>query len=110
MKKIEKLERKVAAYTLGGSAISTPPSNTEVLEKINEIIEAVNELSREADECEYGPWGHWILEKGPDGKPYCLHCSVCDSDFRRVDVMTAYPYCPYCGTRMDDGEVDHETD
>lgn len=50
--------------------------------------------------------GHWILEKEPDGKPYCFHCSVCDVDFRRIDIVSGYAYCPYCGARMDQ-EVDY---
>lgn len=45
--------------------------------------------------------GRWVLEKGLDGKPYCFHCSVCDNAFRRIDITTAYPYCPYCGAKME---------
>lgn len=45
--------------------------------------------------------GKWILEREPDGKPYCLHCSICDDDFSRISITTAYPYCPHCGTKMD---------
>ena len=54
--------------------------------------------------------GHWIVEFEPNGNPYCLHCSVCDDEFRRIDVDTAYPYCPWCGAKMDDIEgIYHET-
>ena len=48
--------------------------------------------------------GHWILEREPDGKPYCYHCSVCDNDFRRIGIMSATDYCPNCGARMDEEE------
>ena len=51
--------------------------------------------------------GHWILEKEPNGKPYCFHCSVCDEDFRRIDIRAQTPYCPHCGARMD-GKGDRE--
>lgn len=44
--------------------------------------------------------GKWVLEKEPNGKPYCFHCSVCDDEFRRIDIKVKYPYCPYCGARM----------
>ena len=45
--------------------------------------------------------GNWILERTPDGKPYCFHCSVCDDDFHYIGVSTAYRYCPNCGAKMD---------
>nr|WP_277098314.1 hypothetical protein [Dialister invisus] len=50
--------------------------------------------------------GQWILEREPDGKPYCFHCSVCDNDFHYIGIFTAYDYCPNCGAKMDgmDGE------
>ena len=46
--------------------------------------------------------GHWILEREPDGTPYCLHCSLCDPDFRHIGTKTAYEYCPNCGAKMDE--------
>ena len=45
--------------------------------------------------------GRWILEREPDGKPYCFHCSVCDDDFHYIGITVAYDYCPYCGAKMD---------
>ena len=45
--------------------------------------------------------GEWILERTPDGKPYCFHCSVCDDDFHYIGVTTAYRYYPNCGAKMD---------
>lgn len=47
------------------------------------------------------PHGRWVVEKEPDGKPYCFHCSVCDVDFCRIEITAAYPYCPHCGAKMD---------
>lgn len=44
--------------------------------------------------------GSWVLERTPDGKPYCFHCSICDQDFSHVDIRTAYAYCPNCGAKM----------
>ena len=52
--------------------------------------------------------GRWILEREPDGTPYCFHCSVCDDDFRYIGIMAATDYCPNCGARMDK-EDEHET-
>ena len=51
--------------------------------------------------------GRWILEREPDGTPYCFHCSVCDNDFHHIGIMTATDYCPNCGARMDK-EDEHE--
>ena len=45
--------------------------------------------------------GKWLLEKEPDGKPYCFHCSVCDSDFSRISIQSATPFCPWCGAKME---------
>ena len=51
--------------------------------------------------------GRWILEREPDGTPYCFHCSVCDNDFHHIGIMTATDYCPNCGARMGK-EDEHE--
>ncbi len=56
--------------------------------------------------------GKWLLERQPDGTPYCYHCSVCDDGFRHISIATAYAYCPWCGAKMDDErayEMDGET-
>lgn len=45
--------------------------------------------------------GQWVLERDPDGKPYCFHCSVCDDDFHHIGIIVAYDYCPNCGAIMD---------
>ena len=50
--------------------------------------------------------GRWILEREPDGKPYCFHCSVCDDDFHYIGITVAYDYCPNCGAKMDGGDGD----
>lgn len=47
--------------------------------------------------------GRWILEREPNGKPYCFHCSVCDSDYHCIGIVVASDYCPNCGARMDGG-------
>ena len=45
--------------------------------------------------------GRWILERTPDGKPYCFHCSACDSDYHHIGITVATDYCPNCGAKMD---------
>ena len=50
--------------------------------------------------------GRWVLEREPDGKPYCFHCSACDGDFHNIGITVAYDYCPNCGARMDGGGND----
>ena len=47
--------------------------------------------------------GRWILEREPNGKPYCFHCSVCDSDCHCIGIVVASDYCPNCGAKMDGG-------
>lgn len=51
--------------------------------------------------------GKWITEYEPDGKPYCLHCSVCDDDFSIIGITTASNFCPNCGADM--REINDET-
>ena len=55
-----------------------------------------------------GRHGRWILEREPDGTPYCFHCSVCDNDFHHIGIMTATDYCPNCGARMDKEATNNE--
>ena len=38
--------------------------------------------------------GKWILEREPDGTPYCFHCSICDDDFHYIGIKTVFDYCP----------------
>lgn len=49
--------------------------------------------------------GRWILEREPNGKPYCIHCSICDSDFHNISHKTATKFCPDCGHRMIDWRI-----
>lgn len=49
--------------------------------------------------------GKWIIERNPDGKISCFHCSECDPDFLYIGIRTAYQYCPRCGTKMDNSHV-----
>lgn len=62
----------------------------------------------EYDRCEYREYkdslrvhGRWLLEREPNGKPYCFHCSVCDGDYHYIGIVTASDYCPNCGAKMD---------
>lgn len=48
--------------------------------------------------------GKWMLEREPNGKPYCYHCSVCDDDYHFIGIKTQYRYCPNCGAKMDGGK------
>ena len=50
--------------------------------------------------------GRWILEREPNGKPYCFHCSVCDSDYHCIGILEASDYCPHCGAKMDLGNYE----
>lgn len=50
--------------------------------------------------------GKWMLEREPNGKPYCYHCSVCDNDYHFIGIKVQYRYCPNCGAKMDGGEAD----
>lgn len=45
-------------------------------------------------------YAKWILEREPNGKPYCYHCSNCDSDFHNIGIKCASKYCPDCGATM----------
>ena len=68
-------------------------------------IESVLEYVENLPAADVAPvrHGRWILEREPDGKPYCFHCSVCDDDFHYIGITVAYDYCPNCGAKMDGG-------
>lgn len=68
----------------------------------NDYIDIEDILNAPTVEAEPVIHGHWILEREPNGKPYCFHCSICDDDFRRISILSAYPYCPACGAKMDE--------
>lgn len=59
---------------------------------------ALSDVVRLSDERKKGKW--WV-EYQPNGKPYCLHCSVCDNDGNFIGITTAYNYCPNCGAKME---------
>lgn len=69
------------------------------------IAEAFEDLANELEDfptADVAPvrHGRWILEREPNGKPYCFHCSVCDDDFHYIGITVAYDYCPNCGAAM----------
>lgn len=69
---------------------------------IKDIREAIKELPTVNSERQYG---RWILERKPDGTPYCLHCSKCDPDFAVIYNGVATDYCPDCGAKMETDRV-----
>ena len=70
----------------------------------NEIMDCIEnaDIIDTDEDVEPVRHGCWILEKEPDGSPYCFHCSVCDGDFHYIGIKTAYDYCPNCGAKMDE--------
>lgn len=49
--------------------------------------------------------GDWVLEREPDGNPFCYHCSNCDWDFSYIGIKTAYDFCPRCGVKMNTDKI-----
>lgn len=71
------------------------------------IISAIKSIIDDipAENVEEIKYAKWIMERGPDGKPYCCHCSNCDLDFHRIEITTGYDRCPYCGAYMDTTKI-----
>ena len=65
------------------------------------VLLVVGELE-DAPEINAKPiiYAHWILEREPNGNPYCYHCSHCDADFHNIGIKCASKYCPDCGATM----------
>lgn len=65
------------------------------------VLSVIDELEN-ASEINAKPiiYAHWILEREPNGNPYCYHCSHCDSDFHNIGIKCASRYCPDCGATM----------
>ena len=87
------------------AAVETMLENAQIItdgENCGYCTEDVNLGSIPAADVAEVRHGRWILEREPDGTPYCFHCSVCDNDFHHIGIMTATDYCPNCGARMDE--------
>ena len=92
MKQINHLERHIL-HTDEGRGVSYPPSMTEIIDKINEVVDAANELSANYAPINHGKW-NW------NGKYF--ECSVCCGQ-RMHDLVLGLDaaYCPRCGAKMD---------
>lgn len=70
---------------------------------LREMLDELEALPTiEADPVRHG---RWILEREPDGTPYCLHCSECDPDFAVMYNVVATNYCPDCGAKMETDRI-----
>ena len=69
-------------------------------EREQEIYRKICKAEISIGQIEEEDLGEWILEREPDGAPYCFHCSVCDADFHYIGIKAASPYCPNCGIKM----------
>lgn len=49
--------------------------------------------------------GKWWLEREPNGKPYCYHCTNCDIDGHFIGIHSGTDYCPNCGAKMDTSKI-----
>lgn len=92
----EYIDREYVLYVIAHFGGMLTWGKEETLSEITQKIK--NEPAADIKEVVHG---RWILEREPDGKPYCFHCSVCDDDFHHIGIMTAYDYCPNCGAKMD---------
>lgn len=95
----------VAEYIDRGTAIAKLTA-LEVTEPNATMVDAKRVLA-DTPAADVAPvlHGRWILEREPNGKPYCFHCSVCDSDYHYIGIMAVSDYCPNCGAKMD-GEAE----
>lgn len=63
------------------------------------VLELINQQpTADVQEVKHG---EWLLEREPCGKPYCYHCTICDSDFHHTGIKVAWDFCPNCGAKMD---------
>lgn len=76
------------------------PTCTETAAMHSQLAEWLIELKQRRKQPEVRH-GRWILERTPDGTPYCLHCSECDPDFAVMYNRVATDYCPDCGAEME---------
>ena len=83
-------------------------ANQRYTEGWNDCMMRVKSMVSKAPTADVAPvvHGRWILEREPNGKPYCFHCSVCDSDYHCIGIVVASDYCPNCGAMMDGGVDD----
>ena len=70
--------------------------------KREEVVDIINMVTEMAEPQTIGKW---IIERDPAGNAVCFHCSECDYDFEYIGIKTAYPYCPRCGSKMDNSQA-----
>lgn len=82
----------VAEYIDRGTAIAKLTA-LEVTEPNATMVDAKRVLA-DTPAADVAPvlHGRWILEREPNGKPYCFHCSVCDSDYHYIGIMAVSDY------------------
>lgn len=76
-------------------------TDENALLRVRRYKKAVEMLLGETyDENKSNVPGRWIIERQSDGKLYCIHCSICDSNFHITSNKVATRFCPDCGHRM----------
>ena len=71
-------------------------------ETVKHIIEVDGSKPNEATVCDMQEikYGKWEYDSGDVGYTNYL-CSECKNFFTFYEGFDLYPYCPYCGTKMD---------
>lgn len=81
-------------------------TDKEAAARVKRYEKAIKLLSKTGDsDYAANKLGRWLLEREPNGKPYCIHCSECDSDFHNISHKAATKFCPDCGHRMIDWRI-----
>lgn len=101
--KIEKLEYYTGGTTHRDGSLSWErhPNNDDIVNKINEIIDKLNEW----DSIEPIKHGKWVRKE--DEYAYWYECSECGAyPLYEHGVRVFSRDCPNCGAHMDKGEAD----
>lgn len=87
---------EIYSTTVDGIHWEYHPNKDDILEKINEIIDAVNAIQdKSASTFSFVKHGKWINE------PNCWYrCSVCGEHYPSSRGYMNYNYCPNCGANM----------
>lgn len=74
------------------------------------LVDAFNRGYRQGrDDMASGKTGKWVRKDDNNGIFYHTECSLCHERPLRnrwVDDNQLSPYCPWCGAKMESGEVD----
>lgn len=92
-----------------GGGSSLPPINECVCQPLDFTPKDLFNLREHVDNAYHAEkvkHGHWVPKYDTAGITTSFHCSLCDPYLQGLGVTRVSNFCPDCGARMDEYEID----